>query len=428
MFLEQYDDARRYLEAALPVSEARYGPDHAETTGIRKILNDLSRMDNLPDYAPQAIGTKVVHWTDPATRPITVYIGDGTDVSGWKPEDKAIVRDAYAEWQQALNDRIRFEFTEDPDQADTLIGWMERPKPESRTTDEGEKQELALGECTNQFRGNQWLRDNIVLSVNDLQGKPLTSDSMHNVVLHEVAHSLGLVSGHSNHPSDVLYPNNKYEGGRRKKPTQRDINTIVRLYGLPPQITNPPGIRLVRFARFSDIYQVAGDAFNRKDYATALTGFQNALAVYPIAPDARFFAGISAYQLNRYDEAGNFLLPLASQSNDYQTKALRMAGYSLIKSAGAYEQSGLTVQAEQQYNQAYQLLSAGRGIAMDAENAKAVQDQLNWLSQRQALQSGLASADANGTRKPKKKSKWSWLFDQPPGIMMWVPNVPGMRY
>jgi tetratricopeptide (TPR) repeat protein len=314
MYQEQYDEAKRYYEAALPMSEKKYGADHEETTSIQATLNDLHQMDNLSDY-PQAIGAKVVHWANPAEQPIVVYIGDGADVPGWKPEDKAIVRDAYMEWQQALNNRVRFEFTENPEQADTIVSWMERPKPEElSTTDGNKKKELALGVCSTQFRDDQWVRDNIVLSLNDLKGNPLTPNGIHNVVLHEVAHSMGLVGGHSNNPSDVLFPSNKYDGNRRKKPTQRDINTVVRLYSMPPQITNPPNIHLIQFAKFSEVFQNAGNAFSVKDYATALNGFQTALSIYPIDPEAGFFAGVSAYQLQRYDVAMNYLMPLCRKS------------------------------------------------------------------------------------------------------------------
>lgn len=427
MYQEQYDDAKQYYTAALLLSEKKYGADSKETVGLRETLDDLRQMDNLPDY-PQAIGTKVVHWANPAEQPIAVYIGDGTDVPGWKPEDKAIVRDAYTEWQQALSNRIRFEFTEDPAQADTIVSWMERPRAEDLTSTGGKKDELALGVCSTQFRDNQWVRDDIVLSVNDLKGKPLTPDSLHNVVLHEVAHSMGLVAGHSNNPSDVLFASNKYDSGKRKKPTQRDINTIARLYSMPPQITNPPNIHLTQFARFSGVFQNAANAFNAKDYTTALNGFQNALSIYPIDPEGLFFAGVSAYQLNRYDLALNYLMLLTNRSGQYQGKALHMVGYSLIKSAESDEQAGMTAQAEQKYNQVYQLLSNGKNtIPMEAEDAKAVQDQLNWLAQRQANPSGTAIAgNSTGTHK---KSKWGWLFDQGgPGTIMWVPAVPSMGF
>ncbi len=432
MYQGQYQQAEHYYRAALPLAEKYLGPDEEHTLEARHILADIENIGYGPDYLPE-MGVKVIHWADPLNQPIRVYVGDGSSVPGWKPEDLALVRDAYAEWQQALENQVHFEFTEDPQDADTIIGWMEKPKtadPKEVTQEDGKgptdaKQEMRSGECQTEMLGGILTRDDIVLALNNEAGKAYSANSLHNVALHEIGHSLGLIGGHSNNPSDVLFPNTRYDGGLRKKLSQRDINTVKRLYALKADVSSPGGIHLIRYRQFTMARREGFEAFNNKNYALAYERLKNAIAIYDQDSDVRFFTGHAAYGLKRYDEAVPYFLVVSSMPGKLQAEALKMAGYAVIKSAQDDEQSGNRQKAEQKYAYAQRLLFGKvNSMPMEADTNKAIRDQLNWLNQRLALRSvpviqwasGSAVPTASNSEpapKPKKK-KWLRFFDPIP--------------
>lgn len=424
MYLGHYQQAEAYYRTGIPLAEKTLGPDDAHTVEARQILADIVKIDYGADYLAD-VGSKLVHWNDPLNQPIRVYVADGSSVPGWKPEDRALVQNAYAEWQQALDNQVRFEFTDNPQDADTRVSWMEKPKPADPKDDPAAPKELRSGECQHETLGDMLIRDDIVIAVNSETGKPYTYNSMHNVALHEIGHSLGLIGGHSRNPSDILFPNSRYEGGLRKKLSQRDINTVKHLYSLKPEVSNPSGIHLTRYHDFTEERRAGFEAINAKDNALALARLKNAMAIYDQDLDVRFFTGQAAYGLKQYDEAVPYFLVVSAQPGKFQADALKMTGYAVIKSAELDDRSGNRQKAEQKYAYAQRLLFGKvNSMPMEAETNKAIRDQLNWLNQRLALRSApviqWASDSPTQTAsnpeavKPKKKKKWLRFFDPIP--------------
>jgi tetratricopeptide (TPR) repeat protein len=254
-----------------------------------------------------------------------------------------------------------------------------------------------------------------------------------NTLLHEVAHAIGLLNGHSPTPGDALFASNLYEDGQRKHLTQRDITTAQKLYDLPAQVTNPPGIHLVRFSQYVDVRVNASNAYNRGDYPTAFNQFQQALSIYGQEPDIRFWTGMAAWKLSQYDQAISYFMAVANQpGNQHQGDALRMAGASLIFSGQQDEQSARNrQQAEEKYRRAYQLLSQRfPNTPMTPENAKGIQDTLSWLNQRLANRSANViqwssaqpgdSPSDQGSGKQKKRG-WFASFFEPSSYTSQVP-------
>jgi|GEM_PF-2015739 len=433
MYLGQYQQAEHYYRTALPLAEKQLGLNDEHILEVRHVLADIENIGYGPDYLAE-MGGKVIHWADPLNQPIRVYVGDGSSVPGWKPEDRALVQDAYAEWQQALGNQIRFEFTEEPQDADTIIGWMEKPKtadPKEAAQEDGKgptdaKQEMRSGECQTEMLGGMLTRDDIVLALNNEAGKVFSANSLHNVALHEIGHSLGLIGGHSNNPSDVLFPNSRYYGGLRKRLSQRDINTVKRLYTLKADVSSPGGIHLTRYRQFTLARREGFEAFNSKNYALAYERLKNATGIYDQDSDVRFFTGDAAYLLKRYDEAVPYFLVVSSMPGKLQAEALKMAGYAVIKSAQDDEQTGNRPKAEQKYAYAQRLLFGKvNSMPMEAETNKAIRDQLNWLNQRLAMRAApviqwasaseaVPSGNSEEPPKPKKKKKWLRFFDPVP--------------
>ena len=53
----------------------------------------------------------------------------------WNPVDVQIVKDAFAEWQHAMNNRLMFIFMNDPTNADVTVNWWDTTQPSVENTD-----------------------------------------------------------------------------------------------------------------------------------------------------------------------------------------------------------------------------------------------------------------------------------------------------
>lgn len=381
MYDSRFQEANNYYKTALPLQEKLLGSDHSQTQQTRLILDDIAHIDYGPDYL-SAIGQKVTHWTHPE-EPINIYIADGSSMPGWNPQNRTLVLQAYTEWQRAMEDLVHFRLVTDPEQADTIVSWMERPEAIEKSSELTGKQELRHGKCQTQMLENKWMKDDIVIALNNTDGKAFSANAIRNTMLHEIAHSLGLIGGHSANPSDVLFPNNRYEDGRQKHLTERDINTARKLYSYPAEVTNPAYIHLMRYQQYANFRIAGGNAYNQKDFPTAVNALKAALSIYNQEPETHFLLGVSAYQLKDYAQAFQPLMNAVSLPNRYQDEALKLAGYSLIKLGEMDEHSGAKYLGEQKYQQAYNILSQGmQSIAIKPENQKQIREEMSWLSQR----------------------------------------------
>jgi tetratricopeptide (TPR) repeat protein len=419
MYDSRFTEGHHYYQAALPLAEGLGDPEQIQ--GIQQVLNDIARIDVGLDYLSEASQT-VTRWSHPE-QPIQVYIADGDHFPDWRPGNKAVVQEAFAEWQQAMGDRLRFAFVADPQAADIQVSWMNFPTANSAEGRFSSQSELRHGVCETQAMNQYLIKDNIRLALHNTDGSVFTDHVLYNTLLHEIAHAIGLISGHSRNPADVLYPNSRYEDGRRKHLSARDITTAHKLYALPPAVTNPAGIHLVRFNQFADLRLKASKAYNGGDYPAAFSQFEQALSIYPQDADSRFWIAMSAWKLKQYDAAFPEFLAAANQSGSFQGEALRMAGSAMILSAQQDDQSGNHSLAEGKYQQARTLLTQGLPhIPVKPEQATAIQETLGWLNQRLAMRSVIqwsgsdSSTDARSTVSAesgkKKKRRWfSALFE-----------------
>lgn len=409
MYEGRYAEAKHYYQDALPRQEKKLGFDHAQTQQTQSILNDIAQIDQGPDYLNR-LSAKVVHWTHPE-QGIKVFIANGASIPNWKPEDQGLVQAAYSEWQQAMEGRVHFEWVSEPDEADTIVSWMERPKAVSSTEAEAKPQELRNGECQTQTADDKLIQDNIVVALNTTEGSPASANSIYNTLLHEIGHSLGM-GGHSSNPADILFPSNRYDDGGRKHLTQRDIQTVRMLYALKADVTNPEGIHLVRYHDYMSLVTQGKDAYNHKAYPEAATDFQKALAIYNPEPEVRFLLGASWYQQHAYAEALPYLMASASVPGKYQDEALKLTGHAFIQLGEVDDKAGARSLAEQKYQRAYNLLNQGlQMLTMKPENRAAILQELSWLNQRLAIPAGTsiqwATANQNPTNNPKNRGWFS---------------------
>ena len=409
MYEGQYAEAQAFYQQALPLQEQKLGPADEQVQRTREILDEIARIEYGPNYLAE-LGAKVTHWSHPE-QPITIYIEDGSNISNWKPEDSLLVQNAYAEWQQALSNQVHFEFVTNPQDADMVIRWMERPKASDSESDPAKPKELRNGECQTQSRRDVLIQDDIVIALNNTDGKPMSANKIHHTALHEIGHSLGLSGGHSRNPADVLFPNDRYEDGRPTHLSQRDIQTMQLLYAKIPVVTNPVGIHLVHYNQYATLIVEGGKLFGMHAYQPAANAFRNALSIYNREPETRYWLGSSLFQLNQYADALPYLRGAASVPGERQGEALKLTGYVLIKSGESDDKAGAIAIAEQKYRRAYQLLSQGlQTIPVQPDNKKAILEELTWLNQRFALGGQtiqwVSEQPAQGA--PKKKG---WFLD-----------------
>lgn len=415
MYDGRFQEAEAYYTAALPHAETL--GEAARTNEIRGVLADIARIDPGPDYLGE-LGATVTRWSHPE-QPILVYVSDGAYLSDWRAGNKTLTQSAFGEWQQAMGTRLRFEFVDDPQAADIRVGWMNLPSENLEEQRANGHAELRNGYCKTQALNQFLFKDDIEIAIHDTDGTAYSDNVIHNTLLHEIAHAIGLLHGHSPTPGDVLFASNRYEDGRRKHLTNRDIATAHKLYDLPAQVTNPTGIHLARFSQYADLRIMASKAFNEGDYTNAFNQFQQALSIYGQDPETRFWMGMSAWKLDRHDEAVPYFMATSTQSGKYQGEALKLAGASLILSAQRDEQTGNRPLAEEKYHKAYQLLTQGLPITpMTPENAQGIQKTVNWLNQRLAMRSANVIQWANGqqtdpfaspSRRKSEKKKRGWF-------------------
>lgn len=419
MYDGRFQEAHHYYQTALPLAE-RLG-NATQLKEIQQVLGDIARIDQGPDYFNEASQT-VTRWTHPE-QPINVYIADGGSISDWRPGNKALAQSVFAEWQQAMGTRLRFEFVEDPQAADIQVSWMNVPTVDSAEGRMTSQSELRHGVCETQAMNQTLIKDDIRIAIHNTDGTAFTDNVLYNTLLHEIAHAIGLIQGHSPNPGDALYPNNRYEDGRRKHLTTRDIATAHKLYDAPAQVTNPVGIHLVRFNQFADLKIKAAKVYNEGNYTAAFNQFQQALSLYAQDADSQFWTAMSAWKLKQYEAADPHFMAAATQPGQYQGEALRMAGSSIILSGQRDDQSGNSPLAEGKYRQAQLLLTQRLPqTPLKPEEAKAIQETLGWLNQRLAMRSVIqwtnnaSSSDGTNTAsadsgKKKKRGWFSALFE-----------------
>lgn len=430
-----FAEAKAVYTKAKPIAEGLN--DQPRISQINQVLSDIARIDEGPDYLDQ-MGSEVSRWSQP-NQPILVYISEGDYYSDWKPANRFLVQQAFAEWQAAMGPRLQFQFVDTPAEADIRVSWMDRPSEDAELLQATGHKELRNGLCRTHTLNNYFYRDDIELALHNTDGSPFSENGIYNTSLHEIAHAIGLFHGHSTNPKDVLFASNRYEDGLRKHLTERDIATAHRLYELKPNVTNPPGIHLVKYSEFANLRLEGSHAFNAKNYPGALASFQKALSIYGNDGETLFWAGMSAWYLNQYEVAIPYLMVAGSQPIEHQADAIRMAGISLLMSGQKDDKAGAHSLAEDKYRRAYQVLSQAQGrVALTAEKAKAVQDTMSWLNQRLAMRSvvqwagnnpqGQMADASSGEPMGKKKKKHWWSFEPPSGYTNRVPvqiMIPG---
>lgn len=193
---------------------------------------------NPPAYAGDYfhLQKKIIRWSD-QTKFVLVYVSAPNHLPDWQPWNPQIIRDAFGEWQRALNNRIIFVFMNDTAQTDMVVNWWNIAAPGVESG--------ASGFSTGKLWGKYMAQNDIYIALHNSRGGLHTPQELYAIALHEIGHSLGIKT-HSDRPDDIMYPVTT----NLSRLSQRDINTVLRIYASKPDYVNPPGYHLSRFADF----------------------------------------------------------------------------------------------------------------------------------------------------------------------------------
>ena len=163
---------------------------------------------------------KIIRWNK-AYMPLTVYVQDSRDVPEYYRE---VVMNAYLAWQRASEGIVRFQFVEDPSQADMKCYFRG-----NNSSDSIVNQEFSVN-------GNRITGSVINFNKVDKKGHSHDSKQLYSAALQAVGRSVGL-TGNSNSIYDVMYPiGTKFN----TEITTRDLKTLALVYATVPDITNAP--------------------------------------------------------------------------------------------------------------------------------------------------------------------------------------------
>lgn len=175
------------------------------------------------DYYVEVTREGIIRW-QPAQMPLKVYVTPGDSVPGFKPQFAEILKQSFAAWSQASNGLVLFALVDRPEQAHIICQWSDDPNKFKNIAEAGHAV-LDSSTKTGLVRGTITF-----LTVPLVEQNPVTDNRMRRTCLHEIGHVLGL-AGHTANPDDAMF-HTMGVADTWKDLTQRDANTIVRLYTL----------------------------------------------------------------------------------------------------------------------------------------------------------------------------------------------------
>ncbi len=153
-------------------------------------------------------------WDDRAYRPVRVFLGPAT-TANFQPVFLDAVRQAFRRWEEA-GIPVRFDLDADSAAAEVHFSWkiqfeIDRSGQTDLTWDEN-------GRLQSGF---------VTLATFDPKGRPMQTDDVRVVALHEIGHLIGL--DHSPDSTDIMFPVAKV-----RDLSSRDVSTAQLLYQLVP--------------------------------------------------------------------------------------------------------------------------------------------------------------------------------------------------
>lgn len=169
---------------------------------------------------------KIIRWNK---TPITYGFKNKENVPSYFVKE---IENAFSEWEKATDNKFVFE---ENDENPNIVILFDNHNPADT-----EKLKYVVAYTTPEININTLEKMTITFYLKNPEQKYFTDAQVYNTALHEIAHALGFM-GHSEEREHVMYltKDSTYSAEIQKEfLTQADVNTILLLYKIKPEITN----------------------------------------------------------------------------------------------------------------------------------------------------------------------------------------------
>ncbi|MFA7657911.1 MAG: tetratricopeptide repeat protein [Candidatus Gastranaerophilaceae bacterium] len=217
--------------------------DSADLIADRQISKWKNRIsfDFGENYIEQVtFDNKILRW-DKSKFPITVNVESTS--SSQLPEYYEIgAKLAFVQWQISTNNFIRFKFVNNPQKSQIIVKFA--PIAERKNCSR-EECKYIVAYTMPTIKGNLLNKMDITFYKTNNLNQHFAEKEVYNTTLHEIGHALGIM-GHSYNKGNLMYMQsnqniffNKFRSNFQMISPQ-DLNTLMLLYRLAPDITNTP--------------------------------------------------------------------------------------------------------------------------------------------------------------------------------------------
>ncbi|PYP71632.1 MAG: hypothetical protein DMD41_11785 [Gemmatimonadetes bacterium] len=198
-------------------TDSSRGPSYLEQLArseTRRRVRASAGATYLNEIVAESQDSALHRWNNRSADPVRVYIPSGT-VANFRPEFRDAIRTAFRQWEQ-VGVPVSFDVNADSSRAEVTVHWkIQFDIDRTGQTDLEWDQDGHI------------LKAVVTVATFDPKGRPLDTDDVRAIALHEVGHVLGL--DHSPDSTDLMFAR-----GAVRQITDRDIRTATLLYQLSP--------------------------------------------------------------------------------------------------------------------------------------------------------------------------------------------------
>lgn len=315
-------------------------------SGIAMLENELKRTggakaaaQNPNDYFDDATQNGIARWPQ-ARQPITILIKPDPSVPGFRQEYVDVLKQAFADWEEAAGGAIKFQYTNDPS-AKIICTWTDDVKQMISTAEGGHA--VVVPDSKGILKVNI-----ILLSVPPLGSQKLSANYARRIDLHEIGHALGIL-GHSKTPSDIMF-STVMPADTVPQLTNRDKATLAKIYSASAELVNSHPLNMNKMMMSGDpnsnvnqllrLNAEAADAMKQGKIALSVQKLEAAQKLDPNSEivnhnlgSAYANSGIMAATVRNYPSAEAYFLraiPLLNKDADKTNLVQVLKSYSTV--------------------------------------------------------------------------------------------------